>query len=189
MRFTELALVCGSLFGALLIALPCEAQRKPPTAKDLYEAEQGTYQRLPVNPQQQLPGDPQFENPQCYSVSQQNGMTVVKPKPVHFIPEPSNELRRIACDCQLRVIDTWLRYVKILDAQIPGSDREKNAKWIAEDVFKFFCSPYEIFKKCLLAEQDKNRQQNCLENYAGSTSGFVVDVLLGKYSPSKSQQR
>lgn len=189
MRYTELALVCASLVGALLIALPCEAQKKPPTAKDRYEAEQGTYQRLPVNPAQQLPGDPQFDDPQCYSISQQDGATVVKPKPVHFIPEPSNELRRIACDCQLGVIDTWLHYVKILDTQIPGSDRERNAKWIAEDVFKYFCSPYEIFHKCLLAEQEKNSQHRCLQNFAGTTSEFVLQNLLGKYSPSKSQQR
>jgi hypothetical protein len=89
----------------------------------------------------------------------------------------------------LRVIGTWQRYLSVLSARVPRADRERHAKWIAEDALKFFCSPYEIFKKCLLTEQDKNRQQNCLDNYAGSTSGFVFDVLLGKYSVSKSQQR
>jgi hypothetical protein len=83
----------------------------------------------------------------------------------------------------------WLSYLKVLGGRVPPPVREKHGQWIAEDVFKYFCSPYEIFKKCLLTEQDKNRQQNCLENYAGSTSGFVIDVLLGKYTPSKSPQR
>jgi hypothetical protein len=165
------------------------AEEQARTARDSYEAEQGTYERLPVNPPHLPQGDPQLEDPQCYSTSQQGGMTVIAPRPVLLPGDPSHQFRRLACDCQHRVITMWLSYLKVLGSTVAPPVRKKHAQWIAEDALKFFCSPYEIFKKCLLAGQDKNLQENCLENYAGSTSGFVFDVLLDKYAPSKSRQR
>ena len=138
MRYHRRTLWCAYVVGILLPGVPCVAEERQRTAKDLYDAHEGSYQRLPVNPPHQLEGDPQFQDPQCYSVSKQGGNTVVKPKPVHFLPSPSNELRRVACECQLKVADRWQRYLCILGATIRQPEREKNAKWIAENVFKFF---------------------------------------------------
>lgn len=189
MRHHGPVLLCAYLIGTLLLALPGAAEEKTRTARDSYEDEQGTYQRLPVNPPHLPQGDPQFDDPKCYSVSRQGEMTVIAQRPVLFTADPSTQLRRLACDCQRWVIAAWLSYLQILDRRVDPRVREKHGQWIAEDVFKSFCSPYEIFKKCLLAEQDKTKQQNCLENYAGSTSGFVSDVLREKYASSKSQRR